>query len=42
MGVLLASERHTAKGRIFLAFVYSVLTLGGLTMVLPFFHPVKR
>ena len=36
MGVLLASERRTAKGRIFLAFVYSVLTLGGLTMVLPF------
>ena len=36
MGVLLASERQTAKGRIFLAFVYSVLVLGGLTMVLPF------
>ena len=28
--------RHTAKGRIFLAIVYSVLALGGLTMVLPF------
>ena len=36
MGVLLASERRTAKGRIFLAFVYAVLALGGLTMVLPF------
>ena len=36
MGVLLASERRTAKGRIFLAIVYSVLALGGLTMVLPF------
>ena len=36
MGVLLASERHTAKGRIFLALVYAVLVLGGLTMVLPF------
>ena len=36
MGVLLASERRTAKGRIFLAIVYSVLILGGLTMVLPF------
>ncbi len=36
MGVLLASERHTAKGRIFLAIVYAVLALGGLTMVLPF------
>ena len=36
MGVLLASERQTAKGRIFLAIVYAVLALGGLTMVLPF------
>ena len=36
MGVLLASERHTAKGRIFLVLVYAVLALGGLTMVLPF------
>ena len=36
MAVLLASERGTAKGRIFLALVYSVLTLGGITMVLPF------
>ena len=36
MGVLLASARHTAKGRIFLALVYAVLALGGLTMVLPF------
>ena len=36
MGVLLASERGTAKGRIFLALVYACLTLGGITMVLPF------
>ena len=32
MGVLLASERRTAKGRIFLAIVYGLLILGGLTM----------
>ena len=36
MGVLLASERQTAKGRLFLALVYAILTLGGITMVLPF------
>ena len=36
MGVLLASEQETAKGRIFLAFVYACLTFGGITMVLPF------
>ncbi len=36
MGVLLASERGTAKGRMFLAAIYAVLTLGGVTMVLPF------
>ena len=36
MGVLLASERRTAKGRIFLAIVYGLLILGGLTMVYPF------
>lgn len=36
MSVLLASERRTAKGRIFLAFVYGLLALGGLTMVYPF------
>ena len=36
MGVLLASERHTTKGRLFLALVYAILTLGGVTMVLPF------
>ena len=36
MGVLLPSERKTRKGRFFLAFVYSLLTLGGLTMVYPF------
>ncbi len=36
MGVLLPSERKTRKGRIFLALVYSLLVLGGLTMVYPF------
>ncbi len=36
MGVLLASERKTAKGRFFLAIVYGLLALGGLTMVYPF------
>jgi len=36
MSVLLASERQTTKGRIFLAFVYGLLSLGGLTMVYPF------
>ena len=36
MGGLLASERRTAKGRIFLAIVYGLLILGGLTMVYPF------
>ena len=36
MGVLLASEQGTAKGRIFIAVVYSCLVLGGITMVLPF------
>ena len=36
MGVLLASERQTTKGRLFLALVYAILTLGGVTMVLPF------
>ncbi|MGN0853201.1 MAG: carbohydrate ABC transporter permease [Kiritimatiellia bacterium] len=36
MGVLLPSERRTGKGRIFLAIVYSLLVLGGLTMVYPF------
>ena len=36
MGLLLASERRTAKGRLFLAFMYACLTLGGVTMVLPF------
>lgn len=36
MGVLLASERKTAKGRFFLALVYGLLALGGLTMVYPF------
>ncbi|MCQ2388520.1 MAG: carbohydrate ABC transporter permease [Kiritimatiellae bacterium] len=36
MGVLLPSERGTAKGRLFLAFVYGLLALGGVTMALPF------
>ena len=36
MGVLLPSERNTRKGRFFLTFVYSLLALGGLTMVYPF------
>ena len=36
MGVLLASERQTAKGRLFLTLVYACLALGGVTMVLPF------
>ena len=36
MGVLLASERKTVKGRFFLALVYGLLALGGLTMVYPF------
>ena len=35
MGVLLPSERNTRKGRFFLTFVYSLLALGGLTMVYP-------
>ena len=36
MGVLLPSERKTRKGRIFLMLVYSLLVLGGVTMVYPF------
>ncbi len=36
MGVLLASERKTIKGKIFLGIVYGLLALGGLTMVYPF------
>ncbi|MBQ6340212.1 MAG: carbohydrate ABC transporter permease [Kiritimatiellae bacterium] len=36
MGVLLPSERTTRKGRFCLAIVYSLLALGGLTMVYPF------
>ena len=36
MGVLLPSERKTRKGRFFLAIVYSLLALGGLTMAYPF------
>ncbi len=36
MAVLLASERKTIKGKIFLGLVYGLLALGGLTMVYPF------
>jgi len=36
VGVLLASERKTVKGKLFLAIVYGLLALGGLTMVYPF------
>lgn len=36
MAVLLPVERKTAKARIFLALVYFLLILGGLTMVWPF------
>ena len=36
MAVLLPAERGTWKGRAFLAVVYALLTLGGITMVLPF------
>lgn len=36
MAVLLKVERGTFKARVFLALVYAVLSLGGLTMVWPF------
>jgi ABC-type glycerol-3-phosphate transport system permease component len=36
MAVILTVERKTAKARIFLALVYAVLSLGGVTMVWPF------
>lgn len=36
MGVLLASERKTFKGKLFLGIVYGLLAIGGLTMVYPF------
>ena len=36
MGVLLASERKTVRGKIFLGIVYGLLALGGVTMVYPF------
>ena len=36
MSALLPSERATWKGRLFLGCVYALLTLGGITMVLPF------
>lgn len=36
MGVILESERRSAKARVFLALVYSALVLGAVTMVYPF------
>lgn len=36
MAVLLTVERKTAKARVFLALVYFLLALGGITMVWPF------
>lgn len=36
MAVILTVERKTAKARLFLALVYAVLSLGGVTMVWPF------
>lgn len=36
MAVILTVERKTAKARVFLALIYAVLTLGGVTMVWPF------
>lgn len=36
MAVILTVERKTAKARIFLALVYAMLSLGGITMVWPF------
>ena len=36
MSVILTVERKTAKARLFLALVYAVLSLGGVTMVWPF------
>ena len=36
MAVLLESERKSFKGRLFLSCVYAILSLGGLTMLLPF------
>ena len=36
MAVILTVERKTAKARVFLALVYAVLSLGGITMVWPF------
>ena len=36
MAVILTVERKTAKAKVFLALVYAVLSLGGVTMVWPF------
>lgn len=36
MSVILPAERRSAKARLFLALVYIVLSIGGLTMVWPF------
>lgn len=36
MAVILKVERKTARARIFLALIYAILSLGGITMVWPF------
>ena len=36
MAVILESERKSFKARVFLALIYSVLSLGAVTMVYPF------
>ncbi len=36
MAVILTVERKTAKARVFLALIYAILSLGGITMVWPF------
>ena len=36
MPVILTVERKSFKARVFLALIYSILTLGGITMVVPF------
>ena len=36
MSVILTSERKTLKARLFLATIYSCLTIGAVTMVYPF------
>ncbi len=41
MAVILPVERRTFKARIFLAVIYALLTLGGITMVWPFLMMVS-